>query len=47
MFVHTMGLILYYADSPKLCETVFLKPQWVANVVKTIIRHDLSMVSVT
>ncbi len=43
-FLYSMGIVLYYIDAERLSEIVFLRPQWVAHVMKTIIRHDMQTV---
>ena len=43
-FVHSLGLVFYFSHSSTLKDTVFMHPQWVADVLKCFIRHDMEKV---
>jgi len=36
-----MGLIVWLEDMDALDETVFIRPQWIVDVLKAIVRHDM------
>ena len=40
-FLRATGEVLYYEDVPALCDTVFIRPQWLVDVMKELVRHDL------
>jgi hypothetical protein len=42
-FMHSLGVILHFPHG-SLSQTVFLHPQWVACMIRVIIRHDLDKV---
>ena len=36
-----MGEVLFYEDVPALVDVVFIRPQWLVDVMKELVRHDL------
>eukprot|EP01046_Picozoa_sp_COSAG06_P062746 COSAG06_NODE_14278_length_1172_cov_0.781920_1_plen_380_part_01 len=40
-FLRTTGDVLYYDHIPGLSERIFIRPQWLVNVMKQLVRHDL------
>lgn len=41
-FLHDIGDLLYYPENDRLSDFVFLQPQWLVDVIKYLIRHDLN-----
>ncbi len=41
-YLHDTGKLLWYYDHPILKNYVFLRPSWLADVVKTVFRHDVA-----
>ena len=39
--LHNTGYVLWYKNIPTLNDTVFLSPQWVVDMIKSVIRHDM------
>eukprot|EP01050_Picozoa_sp_SAG11_P014944 SAG11_NODE_1890_length_4110_cov_3.484418_2_plen_1196_part_00 len=40
-FLRVTGEVLYYEQVPAIAETVFIRPQWLVDVMKELVRHDL------
>jgi GTPase SAR1 family protein len=40
-YLRVVGEVLYYEDLPALHDRVFLQPQWLVDVMKELVRHDL------
>jgi hypothetical protein len=38
------GELLYYEEVPALADRVFIRPQWLVDVMKELVRHDLESV---
>ena len=39
--LHEIGYVLWYEDNEMLRDIVFVDPQWVVNMIKTVIRHNM------
>ena len=39
--LHNTGYVLWYRNIPTLNDIVFLSPQWVVDMIKSVIRHDM------
>lgn len=39
--LHEIGYVLWYHDNELLRDIVFVDPQWVVNMIKTVIRHNM------
>ena len=40
-FLRVTGEVLFYDQVPALADTVFIRPQWLVDVLKELVRHDL------
>ena len=41
LFLRARGSVLYYDHVPTLRDRVFIRPQWLVDVIKELVRHDL------
>lgn len=41
LFLRATGEVMYYDNVPGLADRVFIKPQWLVDVMKELVRHDL------
>eukprot|EP01047_Picozoa_sp_COSAG01_P050995 COSAG01_NODE_5210_length_4407_cov_569.201021_1_plen_1354_part_01 len=41
LFLRARGNVLYYDHVPALRDRVFIRPQWLVDVIKELVRHDL------
>ena len=41
LFLRARGAVLYYDHVPALRDRVFIRPQWLVDVIKELVRHDL------
>ena len=41
LFLRATGEVLYYEQLPGLADRVFIKPQWLVDVMKELVHHDL------
>ena len=40
--LHDLGVIIHYPDDPQLRGIVFVDTQWLVNVVKLVVRHNMA-----
>eukprot|EP01050_Picozoa_sp_SAG11_P004316 SAG11_NODE_273_length_11315_cov_38.599412_5_plen_1009_part_00 len=43
-YLRATGDVLYYEDVPALADLVFIKPLWLVDVMKELVRHDLGSI---
>lgn len=46
-FSRSLGQVLWFEESTALCDLVFVHPQWVANIIRMVIRHNPHKVSIS
>ena len=43
-YLHDTGTIVWLYESDKLKEFVFLRPAWLIDIIKSLVRHDIGAV---